>query len=114
MTRRRRLPYPVAVVAALAILAASVANHDARSQTARTIKFEVPSAPAGVDDIMARLLGEQIQRAQGITVVIDNRPGAGEVIGTEATMRAAPDGNTLLFVANPFVINPNLRKVAYH
>lgn len=111
MIRRRRA---LLALAALAIVSATIANHDARSQTARTIKFIVPSAPAGVNDIMARLLGEHIQRAQGVTVVIDNRPGAGEVIGTEAAMRAAPDGNTLLFVANPFVINPNLRKVAYH
>src|SRR4029077_19501028 len=53
-------------------------------------------------------------RTQGATVVIDNRPGAGEVIGTEAVARAAPDGNTLLFAATPFVINPHLRKVNYH
>ena len=45
--------------------------------------------------------------------MIDNRPGAGEVIGTEAAARAAPDGNTLLFAANPFLINPHLRKVNY-
>lgn len=85
----------------------------ARSQTARTIKLIVPSAPGGVTDILARLLGDQIGRTQGVTVVIDNRPGAGELIGTETAARAAPDGNTVLFVANPFVINPHLRKVSY-
>ncbi len=113
MKRPRRWPHPATLAAALAVLFASFAYHDARSQTARTIKFIVPSAPAGVNDIMARLLGEQIARAQNVTVVVDNRPGAGEVIGTEAAMRAAPDGNTLLFVANPFVINPSLRKTNY-
>jgi len=113
MQRPRRLPHPAAIAAALAMLSVTIAHHDVRSQTARSIKFVVPSAPAGVNDILARLLGEQISRAQNVTVVIDNRPGAGEVIGTEAAMRAAPDGNTLLFVANPFVINPNLRKVNY-
>jgi tripartite-type tricarboxylate transporter receptor subunit TctC len=87
--------------------------HSARSQTARTIKLVVPSAPGGVTDALARLFGEQIGRTQGVTVVIDNRPGAGEVIGTETAARAAPDGNTLLFAANPFVINPHLRKVSY-
>ena len=46
-------------------------------------------------------------------MVIDNRPGAGEMIGTETAARAAPDGNTVLFAANPFVINPHLRKVSY-
>jgi tripartite-type tricarboxylate transporter receptor subunit TctC len=108
---RRRFLHLAAVAAALS---ATFGQHGAQSQTARTIKFVVPSAPAGVNDILARLLGDQISRAQGVTVVIDNRPGAGEVIGTEAAMRAEADGNTLLFVANPFVINPNLRKVNYH
>lgn len=45
--------------------------------------------------------------------MIDNRPGAGEIIGTETAARAAADGNTLLFAANPFIINPHLRKVSY-
>ncbi len=106
--------HQAAIVTALATLAIASAHRDARSETARTIKFIVPSAPAGVNDIMARLLGDQVARAQNVTVVIDNRPGAGEVIGTETAMRAAPDGNTVLFVANPFVINPHLRKTSYH
>ena len=45
--------------------------------------------------------------------MIDNRSGAGELIGTEIAARVAPDGNSLLFAANPFVINPHLRKVGY-
>src|SRR5436189_5778352 len=73
----------------------------------------VPCGPGGATNILARLFWDQIGRPQGATVVIDNRPGAGEVIGTEAAARAAPDGNTLLFAANPFLINPHLRKVNY-
>jgi len=99
--------------AALSILAVALANHGAWSQTTRTIKIVVPSPPGGTTDLLARLLGEHIARTQSATVVIDNRPGAGEVIGTESVARAAPDGNTLLFAANPFVINPNLRKMNY-
>jgi tripartite-type tricarboxylate transporter receptor subunit TctC len=110
---RRRWLYRTAVVTALATVTIAFTHHDARPQAARTIKFIVPSAPAGVNDIMARLLGDQVSRAQNVTVVIDNRPGAGEVIGTETAMRAVPDGNTVLFVANPFVINPHLRKTIY-
>ena len=98
---------------AAALLLLSLAHHGAWSQTGRTIKLVVPSAPGGVTDILARLLGEHIGRTQGATVLIDNRPGAGEVIGTETAARGAPDGNTLLFAANPFVINPHLRKVSY-
>jgi tripartite-type tricarboxylate transporter receptor subunit TctC len=58
------------------------------------------------------LLADEIGRT-GPTMVIENRPGAGAVIGTEAVSRAAADGNTLLMVANSFVINPHLRKLNY-
>jgi tripartite-type tricarboxylate transporter receptor subunit TctC len=97
---------------ALALVAVALAP-DARPQGARTIKIVVASAAGGVNDILARLLGEQIGRAQGVTVIVDNRPGAGEIIGTESAARAAPDGNTILFAANPFTINPLMRKVNY-
>jgi tripartite-type tricarboxylate transporter receptor subunit TctC len=83
------------------------------SQPSRTIKIIVPLAPGGGTDVLARLLGDQIGRAQGPTMVIENRPGAGTVIGVEAASHAAPDGNTLLFNSPPFVINPLLRKVNY-
>jgi len=63
--------------------------------------------------VLARLMGEQIGKAHGVTVVIENRPGAGAMIGTEAVMRAPADGNTLLIVANAFLTNPHLRKVNY-
>src|SRR5207302_8534983 len=98
---RRRLPYLAAAAAALTGGCLALAGHGASAQTQRTLKLVVPSAPGGATDILARLLGEEIGRTQGATVVIDNRPGAGEVIGTEAAVRAAPDGNTLLFAANP-------------
>jgi len=83
------------------------------SQAARTIKIIVPYAAGGAPDIVSRLLSEQISRAHGLTVVVENRPGAGSVVGTESVARAAPDGNTLLTTANAFVINPHLRKVNY-
>jgi tripartite-type tricarboxylate transporter receptor subunit TctC len=64
-------------------------------------------------DILARVLTEQIGRTRGQTMVVENRPGAGSAIGTEAVARAAPDGNTVLMLANSFVINPHLKKVNY-
>jgi tripartite-type tricarboxylate transporter receptor subunit TctC len=86
---------------------------DVRSQAARTIKFVVPYAPGGANDILARLLAEQINRAHGTQIVVENRPGAGTIIGTEAVSRAASDAKTLLFITNPFVINPHLRNLTY-
>src|SRR5216110_1333838 len=82
-------------------------------QGTRTIKIVVPYAPGSGPDILGRLLAEQIGRQNGPTMVVEDRPGAGTVIGTEAVARAAPDGNTVLVVAPSFVINPSLRKVNY-
>jgi len=83
------------------------------AQSTRTIKIVVPYAPGSGPDILGRLLAEQIGRQNGPTMVVEDRPGAGTVIGTEAVARAAPDGNTVLIVAPSFVINPSLRKVNY-
>jgi tripartite tricarboxylate transporter family receptor len=62
-------------------------------------------------DIIARLLAEQINKAQGLTMIVENLPGAGTLIATEAAARAAADGNTLLITSPPFVINSHLRKL---
>ena len=80
---------------------------------AGAIKIVVPYTPGSGPDILARLMAEQIGRAQGATVVVENRPGGGTVIGTEAVERAAPDGHTVLLVANSFVINPPLKRANY-
>src|SRR4051812_35620345 len=102
----------VTACAATAVLLTLVAP-DARSQAARTIRIVVPFPAGGSADILARLLGEQISKAQGPTVLIENRPGAGASIAYEAVARAAPDGNTLVINGNSIVINPHLRKVNY-
>src|SRR5215208_2903074 len=71
----------------LAIILLLSLGHNAWSQTARTIRIVVPYAPGGAPDIVARLLGDEISRAHGPTVMIENRPGAGAVIATEAVSR---------------------------
>jgi tripartite-type tricarboxylate transporter receptor subunit TctC len=108
---RHQFIYLAAVVVPIFLLALSV--HGAWSQVTRTIKIIVPASPGGLNDILARLLGEQVARMNGIAVVIENRPGAGTVIGTESAARAAPDGNTLLVEATPFLINPQIRRLNY-
>jgi tripartite-type tricarboxylate transporter receptor subunit TctC len=110
--KRRTVLHSAVGAAALAVLGLA-ADQPAWSQATSTIRVVVPAAPGGANDILARLAGEQIGRTRGTTVVIDNRPGAGEVIGSETVARAVPDGKTLLFAANAFVINPHLRKVSY-
>jgi tripartite-type tricarboxylate transporter receptor subunit TctC len=113
---RRRLLNLAAVAAAIPIVSAALSLptvHIARAQAAKTIKIVVPFAPGGGTDTLARLLAEQIGRAHGPAMVVENRPGAGTVIATEAVSRAPPDGNMLLVVGNSFLINPLVRKVNY-
>lgn len=98
----------VALVAAFGCGAPS-----AQAQNSGTVKLVVPFPPGGGADTLARLVAEQVGRASGSRMVIENRPGAGTVIATEAVSRAAPDGNTLLLVANSFVINASLKTLNY-
>ncbi len=105
---RPRLAIVVAAVGLVASLAPS-----AWSQPVGTIKIVVPYTPGSGPDILSRLMAEQIGRAQGPTVVVENRPGGGTVIGTEAVERAEPDGHTVLLVANSFVANPPLKRASY-
>ena len=85
----------------------------AHAQTGRTIKFVVPFAAGGTADIVGRMLAEEIGKVHAVGTLIENRPGAGTVIATEAVSRATPDGNTVLLNANAFVIAPHLRKLTY-
>ena len=95
-----------------AMLLAPSSEH-AVAQPTHGIKIVVPLPPGGAGDIVARLLAEQVGRAQGGAVVTENRPGAGTVIGTESVARAAPDGGTLLVNAPYILISPHLRKLNF-
>jgi tripartite-type tricarboxylate transporter receptor subunit TctC len=105
----------LALVAALAIAAAMTSHPSslARAEIAGTIRIVVPLPAGGGVDVVAREVADAIARATGATFMIENRPGAGTIIGTEAVARAAPDGNTLLLVPNSFVVAPQLHKVNY-
>jgi tripartite-type tricarboxylate transporter receptor subunit TctC len=101
-------------IALAAVLLLASAGPSAWSQATGPIKIVVPYTPGSGPDILSRLMAEQIGRAQGPTVVVENRPGGGTVIGTEAVERAEPDGRTVLLVANSFVINPPLQRANYN
>ena len=87
-------------LAAVIALFVGLAGHVAFSEAARTIKIVVPLAPGGPGDILARLLADEIAQVQGVTIVVENRPGAGNNIATEYVLKSDPDGYTLL-LANP-------------
>ena len=96
-----------------AIFAAALSISTASAQAPRQIRFIVPFPAGGGADLLTRVLSEQWSQAHGVSTVIENRPGAASVIGTEAASRAAPDGNTLAVVTNSFIIHPNFKKLAY-
>ena len=95
---------------ACAAIGLFAAGGDLAFAQSKILKIIVPYTPGSGPDIISRLLGEQIAKAGGPTVVVENRPGGGTTIGTDAASRAEPDGNTVLLVANSFPINTALKR----
>jgi tripartite-type tricarboxylate transporter receptor subunit TctC len=79
----------------------------------KPIRMIVTFPPGGSTTIIARLLGQKLSDSWGQQVVVDNRGGGNTIIGTEAMVKAAPDGYTLLHVTTTHVINPSLLKTPY-
>jgi len=94
-----RLP-PVAL-----LFAAGLAVAQAPAYPVKSVRLLVPSSPGGGTDILARVLAQKMSETFGQQFVVENRPGAGQVIGIEAVARSAPDGYTLLMAASAIVIN---------
>lgn len=111
MTSRRN-----ALGLGLASLAAALLPLAARAQAqwpSRPLKIIVPYPAGGVNDVVARMLGERLRPLLGQPVVVDNRAGAGGTIGMDAVAKA-DDGHTLAFAAiSPLTLNPHIMKVQY-
>src|SRR5260370_16088574 len=97
----RFLPPVLAAFLCAAALAQSAADYPSRP-----IRIVVPLAAGGNVDIVARTLAEQIAKSLGQTVLVENRPGASSLVGTQFVARSAPDGYTVLAVANTFATVP--------
>lgn len=91
----------LAVVCMLAAFSAA-----AQDYPTKPIRFVVPYAPGGSSDILARLFGQRLTETMGQPFVVDNRAGAGSMIGTELTARAPADGYTIILSDMPHTINP--------
>jgi len=76
----------------------------------KPITIVVPYPPGGFNDTLGRIVGKKLSDAWGVTVVVDNKPGAGTTIGSSFVARSAPDGYTILVAQFPFAANPFLYK----
>ena len=104
--------YRLSGLIALCLVGLALPAVSARAQDypSRPVRFVVGYPPGGSTDVLARLMGEYLSRKLGQQFVIDNRPGAGNNIGTDAVVKAEPDGYTLLLVNPANGINATLYK----
>ncbi len=91
-------------------LAALASAAHAQTFPSKSLRIIVPFPPGGAADVTSRLLGEHMAKGLGQPVIVDNRPGAGAVIGYELAARATGDGHTLLVVFPSFIIQPAVKQ----
>jgi tripartite-type tricarboxylate transporter receptor subunit TctC len=105
---------PASFVAALGLLLALAAPAAAQTDyPARPVRMIIPFPPGGSNDVVGRVIAQHLGDALGKQVVVDNRGGAGGVIGTEAAAHATPDGYTILVISLAHAVNPWLYKLPY-
>jgi len=95
------------LLVAITICTASAAT-DAQWHPTKPIRFVVPSSPGGGNDVVARMFGQKMGEHWSQQIVVDNRSGAGGIIGSEIVAQAPPDGYTILIVAPGYAFNPFL------
>src|SRR4051812_14818826 len=93
-------------LAALLFIALGAGPAHAQIYPTHTVRLIVPFPPAGLVDTAARLIQPHLEKALGQTVIVDNRPTASGIVGTDAVAKAAPDGHTLLMVASSHTVSP--------
>jgi len=112
---KRDMSRHISVGLAISVLTLSTSIADADEFPTKPVRFIVPFAPGGPVDMLARLVGQEMARSFGQQVVIDNRPGANGIIGTDIVAKAAPNGYTVLMGnVGPIAVNVSLyRKLPY-
>ena len=109
--RRRSLMASAIATACIATLAGNVQAAD--TWPSHPIRFVVPFSAGGANDLLARAAAEGASKALGQSIIVDNKPGAGAVLGTDVVAKSAPDGYTFLVSAAGVISNSMIRKVSY-
>ena len=114
MIQWRRSQLALWLFALAMLIAVDVAGAQTDTYPSRPVRLIVPFAAGGLNDVVARLVAPYLERALGQPFIIDNRPAASGIVGTDATAKATPDGYTLLMVASSFTVIPAThQKVPY-
>jgi tripartite-type tricarboxylate transporter receptor subunit TctC len=92
---------------------ALLANESVGDVNSKPLRIIVPFSPGGSNDIVGRALASELSNKLGRNVFIENRPGAGGVMGTEMAAHSDPDGNTLVLISSTFTMNPTIMKLNY-
>jgi tripartite-type tricarboxylate transporter receptor subunit TctC len=108
--RTQRTGWRAAMIGtAIALTLALASPAHAQDYPSRPVKVIVPVPAGGITDVLARIMQDWLTRKWSRSIVIDNRPGAGGNLGTEAAFKSEPDGYTMLFsIPGPFTVNPSL------
>jgi len=109
-----RLPGLLASVIMSALLVLSGHAAKAQSLAGKSVRIIVPYPAGGAGDVITRVLAQQITESGGPAFVVENRPGAGSIVGSDVASRAAPDGMTILLVENPFILGSVLHPTGHY
>jgi tripartite-type tricarboxylate transporter receptor subunit TctC len=102
-----------AILFCTAVIAAESGTAYAQKYPDKPLRMIVPFAPGGGTDIVARRIAQKLTEGLGQQVVVDNRGGAGGVLGADLAARAAPDGYTIILVSGSYAVNPSLYKLSF-
>ena len=98
---------------AVLFLALLVLTAQAQQYPAKPVRIVVPFAPGGGSDFIARFMAQRLTAGLGMQVIVENKPGAGGVLGIELGIKSPPDGYTLTLIASSYTVNPSIYKLNF-